>query len=148
MNAALIRTCVIWISKNVFTAQGKLVDATQEFIALGMSNLLGSFFHSMPVAASFGRTAVNSASSAKTTLVSSVKIRVITCLSDPWTVMCLQDAILWLHFKKSFCWEKVVAIRYEWSHTYFGNCHGFMHCCLCTDVTNSIIPSTRTTRQS
>ena len=51
-------------------AQGKLVDATQEFIALGMSNLVGSFFHSMPVAASFGRTAVNSASSAKTTLVS------------------------------------------------------------------------------
>lgn len=54
---------------NHFKAQGKLVDATQEFIALGMSNLVGSFFHSMPVAASFGRTAVNSASSVKTTLV-------------------------------------------------------------------------------
>ena len=53
----------------LFLAHGKLVDATQEFIAQGMSNLVGSFFHSMPVAASFGRTAVNSASSAKTTLV-------------------------------------------------------------------------------
>ena len=53
----------------LFLAHGKLVDATQEFIAQGMSNLVGSLFHSMPVAASFGRTAVNSASSAKTTLV-------------------------------------------------------------------------------
>jgi MFS superfamily sulfate permease-like transporter len=61
--------CCKFTKKNI-SAQGKLVDATQEFIALGMSNLLGSFFHSMPVAASFGRTAVNSASSAKTTLVS------------------------------------------------------------------------------
>lgn len=47
-------------------AKGKTVDATQEMIALGVSNILGSFFSSIPVTGSFTRTAVNSASGVKT----------------------------------------------------------------------------------
>lgn len=42
------------------------VDPNQELRALGLSNLLGSFFQSFPVAASFSRTAVNDRAGAKT----------------------------------------------------------------------------------
>lgn len=51
-----------------FAAKGKTIDATQEMLALGMCNLLGSFFQSMPVTGSFTRTAVNNASGVRTTL--------------------------------------------------------------------------------
>lgn len=44
------------------------MDASQEMIALGVCNFLGSFVGSMPVTGSFSRTAVNAASGVKTTL--------------------------------------------------------------------------------
>ncbi|KAF4520980.1 hypothetical protein B566_EDAN002476 [Ephemera danica] len=47
-------------------AKGKTIDATQEMLSLGLSNLLGSFFESFPVTGSFTRTAVNNASGVKT----------------------------------------------------------------------------------
>nr|XP_023026089.1 sodium-independent sulfate anion transporter-like [Leptinotarsa decemlineata] len=46
--------------------KGRTLDATQELIALGFSNIMGSFVQSMPVTGSFTRTAVNNASGAKT----------------------------------------------------------------------------------
>lgn len=49
-------------------AKGKTLDATQEMIALGVSNIMGSFVRSMPVTGSFTRTAVNNASGVRTTL--------------------------------------------------------------------------------
>ncbi len=42
------------------------LDANQELRALGLSNLLGSFFQSFPVSGSFSRTAVNDQAGAKT----------------------------------------------------------------------------------
>ena len=42
------------------------MDASQEMIALGSCQLLGSFVGSMPVTASFGRSAVNGASGVRT----------------------------------------------------------------------------------
>ncbi|MEC7263921.1 MAG: sulfate permease [Bacteroidota bacterium] len=42
------------------------LDANQELRALGMSNILGSFFHSFSGSGSFSRTAVNDQSGAKT----------------------------------------------------------------------------------
>ncbi|XP_053982648.1 sodium-independent sulfate anion transporter-like [Hylaeus volcanicus] len=48
-------------------AMGKSLDATQEMFALGLCNIFGSFVRSMPVTGSFTRTAVNHASSVKTT---------------------------------------------------------------------------------
>ncbi|CAG0890296.1 unnamed protein product [Darwinula stevensoni] len=47
-------------------SHGKPIDASQEMIALGLCNLVGSFFCSMPVTGSFSRTAVNAASGVKT----------------------------------------------------------------------------------
>nr|CAD7433530.1 unnamed protein product [Timema monikensis] len=49
-------------------SKGKAVDATQEMIALGVGNILGSFVRSMPVTGSFTRTAVNNASGVCTQL--------------------------------------------------------------------------------
>lgn len=42
-----------------------MVDATQELLALGIGNMAGSFFHSMPITGSFTRTAVNNISGAR-----------------------------------------------------------------------------------
>ncbi|XP_060529624.1 sodium-independent sulfate anion transporter-like isoform X2 [Cylas formicarius] len=48
-------------------SKGKIIDATQELIALGICNLGGSLVRSMPATGSFTRTAVNNASGVKTT---------------------------------------------------------------------------------
>lgn len=50
------------------SAKGKTVDATQEMIALGLCNIMGSFVLSMPITGSFTRTAVNNTSGVRTTL--------------------------------------------------------------------------------
>lgn len=42
------------------------LDATQEFVAMGTANILGSFVSAYPVAGSFSRTAINAQSSVKT----------------------------------------------------------------------------------
>ncbi|XP_036232793.2 sodium-independent sulfate anion transporter isoform X3 [Bactrocera oleae] len=49
-------------------SKGKIVNASQEMVALGMCNIMGSFVSSMPVTGSFTRTAVNNASGVKTPL--------------------------------------------------------------------------------
>ncbi|XP_037941938.1 sodium-independent sulfate anion transporter-like [Teleopsis dalmanni] len=49
-------------------SKGKIVNASQEMVALGMCNVMGSFVLSMPVTGSFTRTAVNNASGVKTPL--------------------------------------------------------------------------------
>jgi SulP family sulfate permease len=46
------------------------VKANQELVALGLANVIGSFFSSFPVAGSFGRTAVNAKSGAQSTMAS------------------------------------------------------------------------------
>lgn len=45
---------------------GSGVDATRELVALSLSNILGSFFSSIPVTGSFSRSAVNHASGVRT----------------------------------------------------------------------------------
>lgn len=45
-----------------------LVDANQELIALGSSNIVGSFFQAYPVTASFSRSAISNDTGAKTNL--------------------------------------------------------------------------------
>lgn len=49
-------------------SKGKVVDATQEMIAVGLCNIASSFFLSIPITGSFTRTAVNHNSGVKTTL--------------------------------------------------------------------------------
>lgn len=52
--------------KSYSAAHGKLIDASQELIALGMSSMMGSFVSGMPVTGSFTRTALNDASGVRT----------------------------------------------------------------------------------
>jgi SulP family sulfate permease len=73
----------ISIGKSLEGKSGKeTVDANQELVALGSSNLIASFFQSYPIAASFSRSAINQESSAKTNLASvfSVVLVVIALL--------------------------------------------------------------------
>lgn len=46
--------------------KGKVVDVTQEMLALGLCNIASSFFSSIPITGSFTRSAVNHASGVKT----------------------------------------------------------------------------------
>lgn len=54
----------IAIAKSFST--GKMLDATQEMLALGLCNIFGSFFSSMPTCGAFTRSAVSQASGVKT----------------------------------------------------------------------------------
>ncbi|XP_058456096.1 sodium-independent sulfate anion transporter-like [Malaya genurostris] len=61
----------------------KIVDATQEMIALGMCNMVVSFVSPLPVAGSFTRTAINNSSGVRTSLgcaVSSVLLLISLAL--------------------------------------------------------------------
>ncbi|XP_035715824.1 sodium-independent sulfate anion transporter isoform X2 [Folsomia candida] len=44
------------------------IDASQEMLSIGISNIIGSFFSSMPITGSFSRTTVNAMSGAKSPL--------------------------------------------------------------------------------
>lgn len=52
----------------IFLAKGKIVDASQEMVALGLCNVLSSFVSSMPITGSFTRTSINNSSGVKTPL--------------------------------------------------------------------------------
>lgn len=51
----------------VLLATESVFDGTQEMMTLGLCNMVASFFRSMPVSGSFGRSAVNDASGVQTT---------------------------------------------------------------------------------
>jgi len=70
LGSAFIIIPIIAILESIAIAKafagGKPVDASQEMLALGVCNMLGSMFSSMPTTGSFSRTAVNCASGVKT----------------------------------------------------------------------------------
>ncbi|XP_067006361.2 sodium-independent sulfate anion transporter [Anabrus simplex] len=72
MGSGIAVVPIISILGNVAIAKafssGMVVDATQEMIALGVCNILGSFLRSMPVNGSFSCSAVNNASGVRTQL--------------------------------------------------------------------------------
>lgn len=47
-------------------AKGRILDANQEIVALGMCNVFSGFFQSIPVNGSFARSAVSNASGVRT----------------------------------------------------------------------------------
>ena len=53
------------------------IDANKELLAMGITNIVGSFFQSFPVSAGFSRTAVNVQSGAKTGLAAIISATVI-----------------------------------------------------------------------
>jgi SulP family sulfate permease len=63
------------------------INANQELIALGMSNIAGSFFQSFSTTGGFSRTAVNDASGAKTgvaLLISALVVTIILIFFTSW----------------------------------------------------------------
>lgn len=74
----------IAVGKKVAATEKYQVDANQELIALGLSNLVGSFFQSYSVTGGLSRTSVNAQAGAKTQLAS-----LITALAVALTLMFL-----------------------------------------------------------
>ena len=70
MSSALLATPLVAILESVGIAKsfakGQKIDASQEMISVGASNLVGSFFGSFPISGSFSRTAINHASGVRT----------------------------------------------------------------------------------
>ncbi|XP_073996219.1 sodium-independent sulfate anion transporter isoform X2 [Rhodnius prolixus] len=66
MGSAIVVVPLIAILESIAIAKafakGKSIDATQEMLALGLCNVVGSFVRSFPTTGSFTRTAVNHAS--------------------------------------------------------------------------------------
>lgn len=72
------------------------IDPNQELLALGTSNMVGSFFQAYPVTASFSRSAINQQAGAKTNLASlfSVVLVVLTLLFLTPIFQFLPNAVL------------------------------------------------------
>ncbi|MGB5555271.1 MAG: sulfate permease [Flavobacteriaceae bacterium] len=72
------------------------IDANQELVALGSSNLVGSFFQAYPITASFSRSAINNESGAKTNAAAiiSVVMVVVTLLFFTPLFYYLPNAVL------------------------------------------------------
>ncbi|XP_073817896.1 sodium-independent sulfate anion transporter [Musca autumnalis] len=72
LGASIVSIPLISILESIAIAKafskGKMVDASQEMIALGFCNVLSSFFSSMPITGSFTRTSINNSSGVKTTM--------------------------------------------------------------------------------
>lgn len=69
----------IAIGKNLAAKHGYELEAGQELLALGLSNVIGSLFSSYPVTGSFSRSAVNNATGAQTQLAGLVTSLVMLC---------------------------------------------------------------------
>jgi SulP family sulfate permease len=75
---ALVQFMTVMSLGKVFAAKhGYDIDANRELIAIGSSNMLGSFFRSIPVSGSFSRSAVNEQSGADTPVANIVAATVI-----------------------------------------------------------------------
>ncbi|XP_055612440.1 sodium-independent sulfate anion transporter-like [Uranotaenia lowii] len=72
LGSSIILTPMVAILANVSIAKafttGKIVDASQEMIALGLCNIVGSFFSAMPTCGAFTRSAVSHSSGVRTPL--------------------------------------------------------------------------------
>merc|ERR1719361_834836 len=62
-----------------YTSPGITMDASQEIVALGVCQFVGSFIGSMPVTASFGRSAIQAASGVKSPFAGCVTALIILC---------------------------------------------------------------------
>ena len=72
----------IAVAKALSRKNNYKIDASQELVALGVGNVLASFFAAFPVTGSFSRSAVNSMSGARTPLSSKYLI-IITVQGVP-----------------------------------------------------------------
>ena len=76
-----------------FTAKGKVLDASQEMLAVGMCNIVGSFVSSIPVNASFSRAAVSNASGARTTFSGIYTGKITVFFLENTTFMGIMDGV-------------------------------------------------------
>jgi sulfate transporter 4 len=71
----------IAIGKNLASKHGYDIEASQELLALGLANLVGSCFSCYPITGSFSRSAVNNTTGAKSQLAG--------LITSVWIMICL-----------------------------------------------------------
>eukprot|EP00731_Ephydatia_muelleri_P024247 Em0016g518a len=77
----------IAIAKFFAQQHNYIINPTQELLALGLSNVLSSFFGSFPIAGSFARTSVNAQSGVRTPaggIVTGAVVLLAIALLNPW----------------------------------------------------------------
>jgi sulfate permease, SulP family len=74
-------TEAVAIARSVATRSGQRLDADQEFIGQGLSNIAGSFFSAYPSSGSFNRSGINYAAGAKTPLAAALSAPILLAIA-------------------------------------------------------------------
>jgi len=81
MVAVIGLTEAVAIARSVATKSGQRLDADQEFIGQGLSNLAGSLFSAYPSSGSFNRSGINYAAGARTPLAAALSAPVLLVIA-------------------------------------------------------------------
>jgi SulP family sulfate permease len=85
--AILGLTEAVAIARAIAAHSGQRIDANQEFIGQGLSNVAGSFFSAYTSSGSFNRSGANFAAGARTPLAAAISagfLLVIALVAAPW----------------------------------------------------------------
>jgi SulP family sulfate permease len=74
-------TEAVAIARSVATKSGQRLDADQEFIGQGLSNIAGSFFSAYPSSGSFNRSGINFAAGARTPLAAALSAPILLAIA-------------------------------------------------------------------
>jgi SulP family sulfate permease len=74
-------TEAVAIARSVATKSGQRLDADQEFIGQGLSNIAGSFFSAYPSSGSFNRSGINYTAGARTPLAAALSAPILLAIA-------------------------------------------------------------------
>lgn len=74
-------TEAVAIARSVATKSGQRLDADQEFVGQGLSNIAGSFFSAYPSSGSFNRSGINYAAGARTPLAAAMSAPILLAIA-------------------------------------------------------------------
>ncbi|MFC1664865.1 SulP family inorganic anion transporter [Pseudomonadota bacterium] len=101
------------IARSVALKSGQRIDANQEFVGQGLSNIVGSFFSSYASSGSFTRTGVNYAAGAATPLAA-----IISAITLAFVVLLIAPLITYLSIAAMAAVLMLVAVRlFDWPNT-------------------------------
>ncbi|MBA4177825.1 MAG: sodium-independent anion transporter [Leptothrix sp. (in: Bacteria)] len=79
--AVIALTEAVAIARSVAAKSGQRLDADQEFIGQGLSNIAGSFFSAYPSSGSFNRSGINHAAGASTPLAAALSAPILLAIA-------------------------------------------------------------------
>lgn len=79
--AVISLTEAVAIARSVAAKSGQRLDADQEFVGQGLSNIVGSFFSAYPSSGSFNRSGINHAAGARTPLAAALSAPMLLAIA-------------------------------------------------------------------